>query len=184
MKFMCESPACIFLHPSYDQCFTPHAETDRVVFSVWKYAQRSQISESQLKEADTCCSAELGEKFGSFGDYVFSSWKQRKSMKSDWKHPAREINIHSRTHKLGFFRLDYACWTLTFQTDASPPPQACTETQWPGSTEQVSLHPCTNVPDEILSIWEGNLQPETGWLQTRGAADHSDGWGRWFVECL
>lgn len=41
------------------------------------------------------------------------------------------------------------CWTLTFTT-ASPLPQMCVETQWPGSCEQVSPHPRTNVPDEIL----------------------------------
>lgn len=46
------------------------------------------------------------------------------------------------------------------------------------------IHAPHNVPDEILSICGGNLQPETGWLQTRGAADRRDGWGRWFVGCL
>lgn len=58
-----------------------------------------------------------------------------------------------------------------------PHPQMLTETQWPGSPEQVSPRSRTSIPPmRFLRASGGNLQPETGWLQTLWAADLG-----WFV---
>lgn len=107
------------------------------------------------------------------------------NMKSAWIHPAQKTHKCKRhTHEHTLISA-YVCWTLTFKRPPHPPTPApdvhrdtMTRKHWAG------FFTCTNIPDEILSICGGNLQPETGWLQTRGAADHHDGWGRWFVECL
>lgn len=113
-----------------------------------------------------------------FYTWMWCNSSERCSNTSSTENTEMQRHTHEPQAYLGL------CLSNSDLSTATSPPQMCTETQWPGSTEQVSSHPCTNVPNEILSICGGNLQPETGWLQTRGAADHRDGWGRWFVECL